>query len=54
VADLVRDRDLLELAKTESACFVAEAGGEISEQEKAMVWSRLREAWQRRYGLVEA
>ena len=54
VANLVRDRVLLELAKAESACFVAEAGGEITEQEKSMVWTRLREAWQRRYGLVDA
>ncbi len=54
VADLVRDRDLLELAKAESACFVQEAGGEITEQEKIMVRSRLRGARQRRYGLVEA
>jgi ATP-dependent DNA helicase RecG len=54
VADLVRDRALLELAKAESACFVAEGGSEITEQEKGMVWSRLREAWQRRYGLVDA
>jgi ATP-dependent DNA helicase RecG len=54
VADLIRDRALLELAKAESACFVAESGGEITEQEKAMVRNRLREAWQRRYGLVEA
>jgi ATP-dependent DNA helicase RecG len=54
VADLVRDRALLELAKTESACFVSEGGSEITEQEKGTVWSRLREAWQRRYGLVDA
>jgi len=54
VANLVRDRDLLELAKTESAWFVSAAGGEISEEEKAKVWSRLREAWQRRYGLLDA
>jgi ATP-dependent DNA helicase RecG len=54
VADLVRDRALLELAKTESSCFVSEGGSEITEQEKGMVWSRLREAWQRRYGLVDA
>ncbi len=53
VANLVRDRDLLELAKKESARFVA-AGDEISEAEKSRVWSRLREAWQRRYGLVDA
>jgi ATP-dependent DNA helicase RecG len=53
VANLVRDRALLELAKTESALFVS-AAAEISEEEKTRVWSRLREAWQRRYGLVDA
>jgi ATP-dependent DNA helicase RecG len=54
VANLVRDRDLLELAKTESAWFVSAAGSEVTEEEKAKVWNRLREAWQRRYGLVDA
>ena len=54
VADLVRDRALLELAKTESAWFVSGGGSEVSEEEKGKVWSRLREAWQRRYGLVDA
>ena len=54
VANLVRDRDLLELAKTESAWFVSASGAEISEEEKAKVWNRLREAWQRRYGLLDA
>jgi ATP-dependent DNA helicase RecG len=54
VANLVRDRALLELAKTESAWFVSEAGSEVTEEEKGKVWSRLREAWQRRYGLVDA
>ncbi len=54
VANLVRDRALLELAKTESAWFVAEAGSEVTEEEKGKVWARLREAWQRRYGLVDA
>ena len=54
VANLVRDRDLLELAKTESAWFVSATGSEITEEEKSKVWSRLREAWQRRYGLVDA
>jgi ATP-dependent DNA helicase RecG len=53
VANLVRDRDLLELAKVESAAFV-QAAGEATEEEKSKVWSRLREAWQRRYGLVNA
>jgi ATP-dependent DNA helicase RecG len=54
VADLVRDRALLELAKTESAWFVSVGGSEVPEEEKAKVWGRLREAWQRRYGLVDA
>jgi ATP-dependent DNA helicase RecG len=54
VANLVRDRALLELAKTESAWFVSEAGTEVTQEEKDRVWARLREAWQRRYGLVDA
>jgi ATP-dependent DNA helicase RecG len=56
VANLVRDRQLLELAKLEASRFAnakpAEAEG--SEAERARVWARLKEAWQRRYGLVEA
>jgi len=60
VANLVRDRKLLELAKREAAQF-ANAGGadktpntEGTDAERARVWARLKEAWQRRYGLVEA
>jgi ATP-dependent DNA helicase RecG len=53
VANLVRDRALLELAKAEAAAFVSVAG-EVTEEEKSRVWGRLREAWQRRYGLVDA
>jgi ATP-dependent DNA helicase RecG len=54
VANLVRDRELLELAKREAAAFVATGGAEASEAERAMVAARLKQAWQRRYGLVEA
>jgi len=63
VANLVRDRALLEMAKLEAARFANAAGpGEssheqkvdCSEAERARVWTRLKEAWQRRYGLVEA
>jgi ATP-dependent DNA helicase RecG len=59
VADLVRDRQLLELAKLEADRFAhadAKPGEELegSEAERARVWSHLKEAWQRRYGLVEA
>ncbi|HZD75790.1 MAG TPA: ATP-dependent DNA helicase RecG [Acidobacteriaceae bacterium] len=54
VANLVRDRELLELAKREAAAFVATGGAEAAESERAVVAARLKQAWQRRYGLVEA
>jgi ATP-dependent DNA helicase RecG len=63
VANLLRDRQLLEIAKQEAARFAnlgpnanAEKGTEAegTEAERARVWARLKEAWQRRYGLVEA
>jgi ATP-dependent DNA helicase RecG len=57
VANLVRDRALLELAKVEAARFAHPQQGlaaEGTEEERARVWARLKEAWQRRYGLVEA
>jgi ATP-dependent DNA helicase RecG len=60
VANLVRDRQLLELAKIEAAQFAnangsaGDHGREGTDAERARVWARLKEAWQRRYGLVEA
>ena len=59
VANLVRDRQLLEVAKVEAARFanppaLGQAAPEGTEAERARVWARLKEAWQRRYGLVEA
>jgi len=60
VANLVRDRQLLELAKIEAARFAnvpdsnRDKGSEAAEAERARVWARLKDAWQRRYGLVEA
>ena len=58
VANLLRDRQLLELAKQEATRFVHASdktgGAESTEAERARVWARLKEAWQRRYGLVEA
>jgi len=54
VANLLRDRALLELAKAESSRFVEQASAEATDDERKRVWGRLREAWQRRYGLVEA
>ncbi len=54
VADLVRDRKLLESAKQEADRFANHTDAEIAEPERARVWARLKAAWQRRYGLVEA
>lgn len=52
VANLLRDRALLELAKIESARFIENPEG--TEAERTQVRTRLKEAWQRRYGLLEA
>jgi ATP-dependent DNA helicase RecG len=60
VANLLRDRQWLELAKMEAARFANApgsqkgTGNEATDAERARVWARLKEAWQRRYGLVEA
>ncbi len=54
VADLTRDRKLLELAKMEAARFAEAPDPRISAEERSAVWARLKQQWQRRYGLVEA
>ena len=54
VANLLRDRQLLELAKQEAAHFANNPAPEGTEAERARVWARLKMAWQRRYGLLEA
>ncbi len=54
VANLVRDRAVLELAKNEAAKFVESPNQAISREERDAVWARLKQQWQRRYGLVEA
>jgi ATP-dependent DNA helicase RecG len=54
VANLVRDRQLLELAKQEAARFANHPDADLTEAERTRVWVRLKESWQRRYGLVEA
>jgi ATP-dependent DNA helicase RecG len=54
VSSLVRDRDLLELAKGEAARFVKAPDPAISKEEREALWARLRQQWQRRYGLMEA
>jgi ATP-dependent DNA helicase RecG len=54
VANLVRDRRLLELAKNEASDFANLRTKDVTEDERAIVRSQLKLHWQRRYGLVEA
>jgi ATP-dependent DNA helicase RecG len=54
VANLIRDRAVLELAKVEAAKFASERDPAVSKEERDAVWGRLKHQWQRKYGLVEA
>jgi ATP-dependent DNA helicase RecG len=54
VANLLRDRAALELAKAEAARLVQQPDPRITREERDAVWARLKQQWQRRYGLVEA
>jgi ATP-dependent DNA helicase RecG len=53
VANVLRDRELLELAKREAAAALAEESTEISREELGRTLRYLKNHWQRRYGLVE-
>jgi ATP-dependent DNA helicase RecG len=53
VANLVRDRDLLELAKKEAAAVLAGPNSEISQTEIDLALRQMRTRWQKTYGLVE-
>jgi len=52
VANLIRDRDLLELAKKE-ACALLDGKLEIPAEDRSRTMVHLRASWQRKYGLVE-
>ena len=54
VANLLRDRQLLELAKQEAARFAIDPGPDVTQEERGRVRAQLKQSWQRRYGLVEA
>jgi ATP-dependent DNA helicase RecG len=54
VANLVRDRKLLELAKVEAVRFWEKANDEATPGERSVVRARLKGVWQRTYGLAEA
>jgi ATP-dependent DNA helicase RecG len=54
VANLLRDRKTLEQAKAEAARFVEKPDPAMTREEREAIWARLKQQWQRRYGLVEA
>lgn len=53
VANLIRDRELLEAAKREATAVVAGPNAEISEVEVSRALVHMRTRWQNTYGLVE-
>ncbi|MGH9532808.1 MAG: ATP-dependent DNA helicase RecG [Terriglobales bacterium] len=53
VANLLRDIELLEVARREAGRVVAGPSAEITQEEIARVFAHLKSHWQRRYGLVE-
>ncbi len=53
VANLLRDRELLELAKREASYVTSGPHGDLTEAEIRKVFEHLKSHWQRRYGLVE-
>jgi ATP-dependent DNA helicase RecG len=52
VANLLRDRELLELARREAANVLA-TPGDVLPEERSVALAHLKTHWQRRYGLVE-
>ena len=53
VANLIRDRQLLELAKREASAVMAGPNSEVTQVEISRALVALRTRWQRTYGLVE-
>ena len=53
VANLIRDRQLLELAKREAAAVIAGPNSEVTQVEISRALVALRTRWQHTYGLVE-
>ena len=53
VANLIRDRQLLEAAKVEGAAVVEQRSEGVSQEETTRALKHLQAHWNRRYGLVE-
>ncbi len=50
IGDIIRDRDILEIARSEAQAFIADPP---SREEMMRVVAHIRDHWQRRYGLVK-
>jgi ATP-dependent DNA helicase RecG len=53
VANLLRDRKMLDLARAEANRIVEQKDAEITTEDRDRIMQHLRQHWQRRYGLVE-
>jgi ATP-dependent DNA helicase RecG len=53
IADPLRDRKLLELAKTEARKIAEESDPEITPADRSRIVEHLKSHWQRKYGLAE-
>jgi ATP-dependent DNA helicase RecG len=53
VANLLRDRDVLEMARKQARCVMEGPNDQVSQQEMTNAVTHLRSHWNRRYGLVE-
>jgi ATP-dependent DNA helicase RecG len=53
VANILRDRKLLELAKVEARRIVEESDSDVTREDRETIMQHLKQHWQRRYGLVE-
>ena len=53
VANLIRDRQLLEAAKREAAAVLAGPNEEVSKEEIDRALRHMRTHWQKTYGLIE-
>jgi ATP-dependent DNA helicase RecG len=53
IANLIRDRQILEAAKREAAAVMAGPNAEISQPEIDRAIREMRARWQNTYGLVE-
>ena len=54
VADLLRDRELIEAARREARFVLGGPSASLTKEEIARAVQHLRGHWNRRYGLVEA